>query len=157
MVSWRSCHGWICSPSRRTKTTGIHVFTGRFNHMFVGMVISATRKLNFCFKPVEQKCYCKYKKYTFKYWLLPLINSLNSCNKSRQKQQTTPNKLNYFLRSIQSTLQFMNSSNLHDNQQFCLIKYRVTQILLKIHKLTGAIPCFSQYSSHNNNTIEIQL
>ncbi len=65
----------------------------------------------------------------------------------------TPRKLDDFLRSIQSMLKFVNGRYLHDNQKFCLIKYRIAQILLKINQLNGVIARFFQYSNQNNNTI----
>ncbi len=131
----------------------IPVSAGGFKHLFLSKIVRATRKLNFYFDPVEQKCYCKHKKYTFKYRLFPFTNPLNNYKKICQHKSMTPHKLDYFLRSIQRMLKFVNGRYLHGQQQFYLIKIRIAQILLKIYKLNGAIPGFSQYSRQNNNTI----
>ena len=104
-------------PSRGTKTTRIHVSARRFKHLFVSMVISTTRKLNFCFNPVQKESYRKSKGFSSKDRCFSFVNSLNGYGKRTQNKRVTPNKFDYFLRIIQSMLQFMNCNNLHDVQQ----------------------------------------
>jgi len=135
----------------------IHVSAGRFKHLFTCKVTDITSGFELHFKPVKKQGDYQNKGCALKVGDVSFAHYLNGNTECTQNQQMTPNKFDYFLQSIQSKLQFMNSSNLHDNQQFFLIEYRITQILLKIHKLNGVNPCFSQYSSQNNNTIGSQL
>jgi len=152
IISRRACHSWICGPSRGTKTTRIHVFACRFKHLFASNVAIATGRFKLRFKPVQKNSTNAEVKGIY-----PRDFSNCKCSDNHtdhnNRQPMTPRKFDYFLRSIQSILQFVNRINLHDNQQFYLIKFRIAQILLKIYKLYGAIPGFFQYSSQNNNTI----
>jgi hypothetical protein len=134
----------------------IHVSAGRFKHLFLSKIVCTTRKFNFHFKSVKQLSYEQGNNYILPVCRGNLYNVEHHTNHN-QCQRMTPHKLKYFLRSIQSMLKFVNGIYLHVQQQFSLIKFRIAQILLKIHKLNGAIPGFSQYSSQNNNTIRTKL
>ena len=151
----------ICVISRAHRIQGIHgvhsptkiISTSacRVKHLILRKIVITTSKSYFCFHSIYKSSNNQGNKN------IPPVSSRNVDSikhhaNYNQSQQMTPKKLQYFYRSVQSILQFMNRVNLHDNQQFYLINYRITQILLEIHKLNGVITTFPQYRSQNNNT-----
>ena len=140
------CRSYLC------RTTPF----GRFKHLFLSKIVIATGRFKLRFKPIQKNSTNAEVKGVY-----PRDFSNSKCSNNHanhnQCQRMTVNKLDYFLRSIQSMLKFLNGIYLHGNQQFYLIRITIVQILLKIHKLKGAIPGFSQYSSQNNNTIWTKL
>ncbi len=147
----------VAKVSRCTNNTGIPVIRlskRSYRRALMIMTIGIREfKFNLHFKPIERSGYYKNKSFSFKYRCFSYVNSLNSDCKRCQHKRMTPNKFDDFLRSVQSMLKFVNGGYLHDNQQFCLIKYRIAQILLKINQLNGVIARFFQYSNQNNHTI----
>ncbi len=134
MVSRRSCHSWICSPRRGTKTTRIHVSASRFKHLFTCKVAVTTSGFELHFKPVKKHGDYQNKGCALKVGNASFAHYLNGNTECTQKQQMTPRKFDYFLRSIQSILQFVNCINLHDNRVSWLIRYILPLISLKISK-----------------------
>ena len=118
MISRRSCHRWICSPSRGTKITGIHISAGRFQHLFVSIVINAVYRFKAHFKFIQSYGNNEFnrKHSPINSWISDK-GSKKQC-KNSNRQRMTPHKLDYFLRSIQSILQFMNCINLHGQARF---------------------------------------
>ena len=140
--------------SRCTNNARIPIIClGKRSDWRIAMIIVAVRNFPFHFKPVK-----KYRA-TIEIKTVYPGNSpdhnycINHYSKKSQRQSMTPNKLQNFHHSVQSMLQFMNSSNLHRSQQFYLIKYRVAQILLKMCKFTGVNLSAFKYIGQNHNTI----
>ena len=109
------------------------------------LIIVSTRKFPFHFKPVKKGSHCKNKNFSFNKRCVSFVKNINEYGKHNQRQRMTPNKPQHFHRCIQSTLQFINCSDLHAVQQFSLIKYRIPQIPLKIGKFSSEKPRFSRY------------
>lgn len=149
----------IAKISRCTNNAGIPVIIlSKRSYGRALMIITAAInkfKFDFHFSPIKQMSYKQCNNY-----VSPIssrkTNNMKHHPNYNQRQCMAPNKLQSLYKAIPSMLQFMNSSNLHSNQQFCLTKRALAQILLKTYKLDGVIPTFSQYSSQNNNTIGTQ-
>lgn len=98
----------------------------------VAMIIITTGNLPFHFKPVKKGSYCKNQQFSFNEWRVFFVNNINEYGKHCQSKQMTPNKFQNFYEDIQNTLKFL--SNLHVDQQFSLVNYRISQILLRVSK-----------------------
>ena len=130
MISRRSCHSWICSPSRGTKTTRIHISAGRFKHLFFGAIMKVVSRFKAHFKFIQSYGYNElYREHRPIDCLIHDKGSKKQC-KNSNRQYMTPHKLDYFLRSIQRILPFMNCFNLHVIKQIPFNIYRIAQISL---------------------------
>jgi hypothetical protein len=134
-------------------TKAVSICPCRFKHLLTSAITATSGKLNFMFYKVQKSSGCKNNNFFFNYWGMAFKNDINQHPDHSQNKRMTPNKLQYFQRSIKSVLQFVNSSNLHGFQQFSLIKYRIAQVSLKICKLLGVILRFFRYVVQKNNTI----
>ena len=129
------CRGtWVIGIACRSHLCRSTPF-GSFKHLFHSRVVIATvciGKLNFHFKPVAKNSANEEVEGIYPRDFSNYNCSNNHANHS-QRQSMTPRKLQDLHRGVQSMLKFVNGRYLHDNQQFCLIKYRIAQILLKIN------------------------
>lgn len=149
----------ITKVSRCTNNTGIPVIIlskRSYGRALIIITVGINKfKFDFHFSPIKQMSYKQCNNYVSPISSRKTNNMKHHPNYS-QSQHTTPNKFQSLYKGIPSMLQFMDSSNLHHNQQFQLTGSGIAQILLKIYKLDGVIPTFSHYSSQNNNTIITQ-
>ena len=129
----------ITKVSRCTNNAGIPVIIlSKRSYGRALMIITAAInkfKFDFHFSPIKRSGDYKNKYFSFSYWSSTFINSLDRYSKRGQNKSMAPNKFQNLYKDIQSMLQFMNSSKLHNNQQFCLTRRTLAQILLKIYKL----------------------
>ena len=148
----------IAKVSRGTDNTGIPVISlSKRTYRRTLMIITVgIGKFKLHFKPIQKNSDCKNKKFFLNEWKPSFINYLNGDAKRSKNKRMAPNKFQNLYKGIQSMLQFMDSSNLHHNQQFWLTGLGVAQILLKTYKLDSVILTFFQCSSQNNNTIGTQ-
>ena len=155
VISGRPCGKWIHIPSRiadfcSVHRIGIHVSMCRLKHLLTRSGI-ITCKLPFHFNFI--KAQGNYQFYA-KHWPINCWINQKCCKKQDEyakRERMTPNKLQYFYGGIQYTLKFL--TKLHVDQQFSLIKYRITQKLLTVFKLCKVI--LNYIALRCRNTINI--
>lgn len=122
-------HGikWVHFPTKI-----ISASASRVKHLFLCNIVMNISKCqsNFHFYPINKNNSCKYGSNSSNNGCLAITNTINNHGYGYKCKDMTPNKPQYFHRSIQSILQFMNGLNLHVVQLISFTICRVAQIFL---------------------------
>ena len=130
-VCWRSCHGGICCPCRRSKVTRISVSACILKHIIHSDVIPARGRFKLHFKPVNKCGNCKNKRCASNNRHFTMANTVSYHSQNNQYKCMTPNKLKDFQSTIKGFLEFMNGRNLHRLFVFFLHTFIVPTKFLK--------------------------